>query len=98
MQESVCAGNILTLDDKNYFVEYFHGPGTPRDIESKGADELKVYNRSFGSPSQGSPPPEIVRKMAYQASKFKPVSGPYILEFSLYPYPIGRNQTEIVIW
>ena len=98
LQESVCAGNILTLDDKNYFVEYFHGPGTPRDIESKGADELKVYTRSFGSPSQGPPPLEIVRKMAYQASKFKPVPRPYILEFSLYPYPIGRNQTEIVIW
>lgn len=98
LNDSICAGNILTLDDKNYFVEYFHGPGTPRDIESKGADELKVYTRSFGSPAQGPPPPEIIRGMAYQASKFKPVSGPYILEFSLYPYPIGKNRTEIVIW
>jgi len=98
LQESVCAGNILTLDERNYFVEYFHGPGTPRDIESKGADELKVYTRSFGTPSQGPEPPDIVKKMAYQASRFKPVQGPYILEFSLYPYPIGKNQSEIVIW
>lgn len=98
LQESVCAGNILTLDDRNYFVEYFHGPGTPRDIESKGADELKVYTRSFGSPSQGPHPPDIVKEMAYLASKFRPILGPYILEFSVYPYPIGKNQSEIIIW
>ena len=97
LQESVCAGNILILDARNYFVEYFNGPGTPRDIEHKGADELKVYTRSFGSPSQGPPPPDIVKELAYLASKFKPV-GPYILEFSLYPYPIGKNQTEIIVW
>ncbi len=98
LKDSICAGNILTLDDKNYFVEYFHGPGTPRDIESKGADELKVYTRSFGSPPHGPPPPDIVKTTAYQASKFKAVPGPYILEFSLYPYPIGKNQTELIIW
>jgi len=98
LQDSLCAGNILTLDSRNYFVEYFYGPGTPRDIESKGANELKVYTRSFGAPAQGPEPPDIIKQIAFLASKFKPVPGPYILEFSLYPYPIGKNQTEIIIW
>ncbi len=98
LQDSICAGNILVLDERNYFVEYFNGPGTPRDIESKGADELKIYTRNFGAPTQGTPPPEIVRQMAFKASKYRPVKGPYILEFSLYPYPIGRSRSTMIIW
>lgn len=98
LQDSICAGNILTLDERNYFVEYFHGPGTPRDIETKSAKELFVYTRSFGQPSRGEEPPDIIKQIAYQASKFRPVQGPYILEFSLYPYLIGRKQEEVIIW
>lgn len=98
LQDSVCAGNILTLDARNYFVEFFYGTGTPRDIESKGAGELKVYTRSFGNPPKGPEPPEDIKRVAFEASKFRPVEGPYILEFSLYPYPVGRGQTEVIIW
>lgn len=36
--------------------------------------------------------------MAYNIAKFKPMEGSYILEFSLYPYPIGIQQTEMICW
>lgn len=96
LSDSICAGNILTLDDRNYYIEYFYGPGTPRDIEHKGADELKLYTRSFGAPARGEEPPPELKRAAYLASKFRPVQGPYIIEFSLYPTPSGSR--KLIVW
>jgi len=98
LKDSVCAGNVLILDERNYFIEYFFGQGTPRDIETKNADELKVYTRAFGVPPSGDEPLEIIKRLAFEASKFHPIRGPYIIEFSVYPYPIGINQTTVVVW
>lgn len=98
-QESLCAGNILVLNDQTFFVEYFEGPGTPRDIETKSHDQLKTFSRTMGEPAEGTRPPDEVLRMAHEARKFKPLDNkPYILEFSLYPYPIGRQQTNIICW
>lgn len=96
-QESECAGNILVHDENNWFIEYFYGPGTPRDVE-KNVNILKTYSKSYGSPAQGDRPPDAVLSFAFEARKFQPLNKAYILEFSLYPYPIGRNQTHIVCW
>lgn len=98
LKDSICAGNILVHDDNNWFIEYFYGPGTPRDVE-KTVDILKSYSKSFGSEAQGDKPPDEVLRLALQARKFKALANKaYILEFSLYPYPIGRNQTEVIVW
>ncbi len=99
LKDSICAGNILVLNEQTFFVEYFYGPGTPRDIESKGPDELKTYGRTLGEPAKGVKPPDEVLKMALEAKKFKALDNKaYIMEFSLYPYPIGRDQTNIICW
>lgn len=98
-KESLCAGNILVLNEETYFVEYFYGPGTPRDIESKGYDELKTFSRTVGQGTEGERPPDAVLRMAFEAKKFRPLDNKaFILEFSLYPYPIGKNQTHIICW
>lgn len=99
LKDSICAGNILVLNDQAYWIEYFYGPGTPRDLESKGPDELKTYGKTVGQPAEGEKPPDDVLRMAFNAIKFKALANKaYILEFSLYPYPIGRNQTNIICW
>lgn len=98
LEDSVCAGNILTHDEHNWFIEYFYGPGTPRDVE-KNVDKLKTYSKTFGTPAKGERPPEEVLRLAYKARKFEALQNKaYILEFSLYPYPIGRRQTNIICW
>lgn len=98
-KESLCAGNILVLNEQTLFVEYFDGPGTPRDIEHKSHDELKTFSRTFGQPAEGDRPPDAVLRMAHEARKFRPLDNKaYILEFSLYPYPIGRQQSHIICW
>ncbi len=99
LKDSICAGNILVLNEQAYFIEYFLGPGTPRDIETKGPDELKTYGKTVGQPAEGEKPPEEILRMAMNARKFKALDNKaYILEFSLYPYPIGRDQTEVICW
>ncbi len=99
LKDSICAGNILVLNEQAYFVEYFYGPGTPRDIESKGPDELKTYGKTMGQPAEGEKPPDDVLRMVLNAKKFKALDNKsYIVEFSLYPYPIGRDQTNIICW
>lgn len=99
VKESICAGNILVLNEYSVWIEYFYGPGTPRDTESKGPDELKTYGKTMGQPAEGNRPPDAVLRMAVEARGFRALANKaYILEFSLYPYPIGRNQTHIICW
>ncbi len=98
LKDSTCAGNVLVHDENNYFIEYFYGPGTPRDVE-KNVDRLKSYSKSFGSPAQGDRPPDEVLRFALQARKFRALDNKaYIIEFSLYPYPIGRDQSKVICW
>ncbi|OGM98052.1 MAG: hypothetical protein A2915_01345 [Candidatus Yanofskybacteria bacterium RIFCSPLOWO2_01_FULL_41_34] len=99
VKESVCAGNILVLNEHAIWVEYFYGPGTPRDLESKGPDELKTYGKVDGQPAEGEKPPDDILRMVRNARKFKALDNKaYILEFSLYSYPMGRDQTDIICW
>ncbi len=99
LKDSICAGNILVLNEQAYFIEYFNGPGTPRDIETKGPDELKTYSKTIGQPAEGEKPPDDILHMVMDAKKFKALENKaYIVEFSLYPYPIGRNQTHVICW
>lgn len=99
LKDSICAGNILVLNEQAVWVEYFYGPGTPRDLEGKGPDELKTYGKTIGQPAEGDRPPDEILQMIVNARKFKALDNKaYILEFSLYPYPIGRNQTNIICW
>ena len=97
-KDSVCAGNILVHNEHTYFIEYFYGPGTPRDIESKGPDELKTYSKSLGQPAQGERPPEEVLRMVLDARRFQPLNKAYIIEFSVYPYPVGKSRDYVVCW
>jgi len=97
--KSLCAGNILVFNGTTYFVEYFYGPGTPRDVESKGPAGLKTYGKVIGEPAEGDKPPAEVMRMVAEARKFRPLDNKaYILEFSLYSYPIGRQKTNIICW
>ena len=97
--DSKCAGNILVLNEDTYFVEYFYGTGTPRDIESKAPPELKVYSKSGYSPADGEKPPAEVLGLIQKARKFKALANKaYIIEFSVYPYDIGRNETNVICW
>lgn len=37
-------------------------------------------------------------RIILDARKFQPLNKAYIIEFSLYPYPIGRRQTKVICW
>ena len=97
--DSECAGNILVLNEDTYFVEYFYGSGTPRDVESKAPPELRVYSKSGYSPAEGEKPPIEVLRLVQEARGFKALANKaYIIEFSVYPYSVGRKQTRVICW
>ena len=99
LKDSVCAGNIMVTDEHTFDVDYFYGPGTPRDLESRAADDINQYHKTTGEPAVGDKPPDEVLRMVVNAKKFRALdSQPYMFEFSVYPYPIGKNQTNTICW
>lgn len=95
--DSLFAGNIWLKDDRNYLIEYFEGKGTPRDLEHMRPEKIKRLTREIGQPMDPSAP-EALKKIAFHFQKLVPHIRPIIVEFSIYPYPIGRRQTHEVCW
>lgn len=91
------SGNILLIDDRNYTVEYFEGCDSPRMIESKSAKELKMFSREFGKPLPKDAPIELV-ETAVNCGRFLRYIRPIILEFNIYPYPVGRHKLHSIFW
>ncbi len=89
LADSVIAGNIYFSSRENFLCEFFRGPGTPRDIDSK--ELLRVDARRFGSPRA----PEI-DMLVEAVARFQ--HRPVIFEFSLYPYPVGKKKERLVFW
>ena len=92
--DSVYGGNIWLLDDRCFMVEYFEGPGSPRDTENK---QLKHFRREIGQPLPEGTPPELVR-LGSLFRNFIPDERPIVIEFNIYPYPVGKGKENIIIW
>lgn len=96
-KDATFTGNIILLDDRNYKIEYFIGPGTPKDIELGTVKNLKIFKRQIGEPMDPSTPEDLKRVASYFRnfiSHFRPV----VIEFQIYPYPIGLRQTNDIAW
>lgn len=79
-------------------IEYFEGPGTPRDMEHKtDADGLKRFRREIGVPMDQSAP-EALKRLAVYFRNFLSTTRPMMIEFQIYPYPIGLRQTRDIAW
>lgn len=90
-------GNITLLDNREYTVEYFEGCHSPRQIESMSAGELRTFKREFGRPLPEDAPRPLV-EVAGRFGRFFPEIRPIILEFNIYPYPVGRQRRPEVFW
>lgn len=89
LADSVIAGNIYFNNREDFICEFFRGPGTPRDIDSKPLQ--RVDARRFGS-SRAAEIDKLVEAVAHFGH-----SG-VIFEFSLYPYPVGRLKERLIFW
>ena len=89
LEDSVMAGNIYFNSREDFICEFFRGPGTPRDIDSKPL--IRVDARGFGSPRAREIDliVEAVAQLRYKS---------VIFEFSLYPYPVGKRKERLVFW
>ncbi|MEK7138927.1 MAG: hypothetical protein AAB799_01980 [Patescibacteria group bacterium] len=99
LSDSIFAGNILVRSKREYAIEYFSGEGTPRDIEAIDPARIKYFERKFGSPMP-SDVPEAIQSLRTSLNEFAttlPIT-PVIIEFSIYPYPVGRRKSNAICW
>ena len=89
LKDSIIAGNIYFTSASDFIVEYFRGPGTPRDVDAKPLEHVR--SSKFGSlvGSGLEPLPLLVARFPQR---------PAIFEFSLYPYPVGRRKERLIFW
>lgn len=108
VKDSLFCGTIFLIDDgfrdKKFIMEYFRGPGTPRDIEKKNQSEL---SRQTG-PGFWMMDTEYLPKAEYK--KYEQLKiiidetycstdvRPIIYEFSYYPYPVGKLKKNQIYW
>lgn len=94
VQDPIFGGNIWLLDNREFMVEYFNGPGTPRDTENK---ELMHFHREIGQPFPENTPPELAR-LGSLFHNFIPDQRPIVIEFNIYPYPVGKRRETSIVW
>jgi hypothetical protein len=87
LADSRVAGNLLFRSENDFLCEYFRGPGTPRDMESR--DVMRFTASNFGREAW-------IMKLVTLVSRFR--QRPAIFEFSLYPYPVGQRKENLVFW
>ena len=92
-EDSLVSGRYLR-DFKGDIVDYVLGPSTGRDVE---AGVPKQWNPSY---SANPPLPEITKVADYAKSPsfLRVFRVPFVLEFSIYPYPIGKLRDKLIFW
>lgn len=99
LSDSIFAGNILIRSKREYAIEYFEGEGTPRDIEAIDPARIRYFERKFGAPMP-SDVPEPIQNLRVSLNQFATelLVTPVIIEFSVYPYPVGRMWSNAICW
>ena len=94
-KNSVLSGKYLRSLEED-FLDYVLGSSTGRDID-KGIP--KTWNVSSEVMPMDLPPEEIRELLqAIQGVVFKNFQTPFVVEFSVYPYPIGKLNRNLIFW
>lgn len=104
IKEASITGKIIWEDDIRYRIDYFYGAGTPRDIDNIMRSNLNVAEgvvHLHGRPLSDDAPTNIaLHKVVNATQDFIKVIKvrPVILEFQIYPHPIGKRNENIIFW
>ncbi len=97
-KNTVIGGNLwINKLEKKVITEYFEGPGTVRDLESKESQSINKVETSvedFLSKGEGGKTflgisPEVFLNFPFNN---------FILEFSQLKFPVGEKKSEYVFW
>ena len=93
-QDSILSGKYLK-DVGGDFLDYVLGPSTGRDIDR---DIPKTWNVSLEVKPTDLPPREVVELLATVLGLRQNFQTPFVVEFSVYPYPIGKLNRTLIFW
>jgi len=98
LDDSICAVNLILLDDKRYIASCVEGRKTPRDIDEPDA-KLAMFMRDFEA-TVPSWTPEFIPDMANRLRNLVPFIRPITVEISQYPdhFRIGKLGQPIIAW
>jgi hypothetical protein len=107
LKDALVTGKITWEDNLSFDIEYFYGPGTPRDLENIDRALLRVAERT-GKPRLSRPLSddantnfrllEVVDKIQNADEFIKTYWKPIMFEFQYYPYPVGVLGRHDVFW
>lgn len=93
-KDSLLSGRYLK-DYKENIIEYVLGPSTGRDIE-RGVPKQWAPNSNTIEPPLRK---QLIRVVDYVKYSFSHTFGlPFVVEFSIYPYPIGELRDKLIFW
>lgn len=96
--ESVLWGNILWYDLSRFTIEFSYDPGTPRDIETKSSENLRIINGDVSEYVSLESKDRKVLEVVDRTSMFMTTVRPIVIEFQLYPYSVGILKDKWVFW
>ena len=99
-EDSIAAGKYLKTNNVE-LIEYFVGPGTIRDLETNKVERREIdLTNHVGFPIEKwsmdmIPYSHAMQRMRGRANLIPP---PFILEWSLYPYELGKKSERMIFW
>lgn len=100
--DTIMAGKYLRDPIQGDLIEYVWGPSTVRDVDElplqmpwEIVDQLRAPTPPFDHNIL-----EAVRRVGYRARRIVPkrFAMPFVLEFSIYPYPVGEKEESLIFW
>lgn len=93
-QDSIMSGKYLRSFEGD-FLDYVLGSSTGRDID-KGIP--RTWNVSTDVMPADLPQREIIELLATVLGLRRNFQTPFVVEFSVYPYPIGKLDRKLIFW
>lgn len=96
-------GNIVYLDKDNWILDYAEGPGTVREMERLPSTEIKTikslwYGKRAPTLAVTTPKGGFHGKYILNTAKSLFWGTPFLLEWSIYPYPVGLKHNPLIFW
>ncbi len=97
LAKSLYSGNFILMNDTDYLAAFIKGYGTPRSVDQPDVKNLLVFGGQFDEPTPDWAP-EFIASMSDKLRNLVPELRPIIVEFSVYPEPVGLLGLPVVFW
>ena len=97
-KDSLISGRYLRNPKEGDILDYIRGPSTGRDVD-RGSPESWIPTSSYKKELPLHIQGQFMRVSNYARNSFpRAFKTSFVIEFSVYPYPIGRLKDKLIFW